>query len=300
MYLPSNIATCSQGPLPAGYNAGAAAAGNLLTGLIDRAQSAFDAAVDRLDLGPNGMPWGSGPMGATEFGLGTPPLNITWPGINGPGAGYNPNPAGGTGAVTYNGQGGSNPRVVDYPHCSPVSLAAQFSPPQRTDDCVTGAVNGYVYSPIPIAAPPTPLPPAPPIPHPPPIAVTIPNPRTPPVLTGDVCVDLQSGALLQSNVPMEKVYACSQAGYVGVGPSGLPIVREDLGLNGLGGYGGLGSCGDPNVCAGNPHATPSPADRARAGNNMPGWAWAALLAAGIYAVTQNGNGNGNTNRKGKR
>jgi hypothetical protein len=315
MYLPSNLSTCEQGPLPASYNPFAGRDYDLLTGAAQRAQGAFDALVNRFDLGPNGMPWGSGRLGHINFGLArTAPLDITWPGVSGPGAGWNPNPPADLGPA-------SNPRVVDFPFCSPIAYAQEFVPPAPVEECVTGNVGGVVYGP---AAGTTPQTTPPPLHILPPAIYTTPNPRNVVQPTGNLCADLQSGAVLQSDADPMAVYECSKAGWVGVGPSSLDVINAAqaqaqtgvqngesadtdgtaVGVSGLGGGLGLGCCGScssggagkgaaggksPGPCAGNArvNATRSPADIARNGNGGAGWVWfAALTAAAVYVVTQ--------------
>jgi len=138
--------------MPASFGEREAAQNLEISGWVTGAQSAFNAAVARLDLGPNGLPWGTLPQ---DTGLGIPPLNITWPGA-GPNAGANGAPFA-PGSVNTPAAGGSvaSPRVVDYPHCTPITTAARRSNLVEAEGCAPGVVSGNFVSTFNSAAYPT-------------------------------------------------------------------------------------------------------------------------------------------------
>lgn len=282
MYVTSGQ-PCSSGPLPNGFGDATRAAQLNLTQLINAAQGAFDLSVYRPDLNPAGMPWGTpapsigdwlGNLG--DFAAGALSVAIPLPGkLDGTTNGV-PIPGG-------NGNGSpSNPRVIEFPYCTPQTTAQRYTTPQRHDAC--GGTDGLVITSKPQAPPPTlqvtpPPAPAPVVPY------SAPPVRRP---SGDLCADLRDGFILQSQVPMDAVYDCSTKGYVGVAPSPLDLVQMQTGM---GGY-GMGSCNNPDVCAGNPLVSESPADRARrGGDGMPLW-MLVVVGVGLYAATK-----GNTKTK---
>jgi hypothetical protein len=97
-------------------------------------------------------------------------------------------------------------------------------------------------------------------------------PCSAPPRTGNLCADLKSGAVLASTVTAPTLYACSQAGYAGVGPTVCPV-------------GGMGEWSAsiaqpgavPSECiTGSPAQTSGPA-------GFPWWLW-ALAGIAVVAV----------------
>jgi len=268
--------------LPADFGVGPWATQLDLTAAIRGAQGAFDLSVLRPDLDGFGLPWGSGQqagpggIGGGQAAQGGGFANARnartawdglWDNVFGGGNGG----GGGGGGGSANSRGVSVPvRVVDYPSCTPLTIAARTQAPTQSAQCYTLKVGTLATAPqdilTPIAGPASN-----------PATVIAPaNPRPRPQPTGDVCTDLKNGTLLQSNVPIEAVYACSAAG----------VQNWGVGISGLS---GLGECGDAGtMCAGNPPLGVgiSPADRARGeGNGVPWWTW-LTAAAGVWALSQ--------------
>lgn len=290
MYVALNASTCVAPPLPSDFGDAARAEQLALTQQITAAQGAFDLSVYRPDLGPNGWPWGEGPDPCKPITLaptwlermfgGAVSVMAPLPGkVDSQGCGY---PHDGIGGGMGPNGSPSNPRVVDFPTCTPLSVAARVVSPQISDDCYSVRTGDIATTPQYAAYP---LPEA----ENPAVIVAPANPPARPMPTGDVCADLKNGTLLQSNVPVEQVYQCSVAGYVGVAPSPLDTIQAELGLA------GLGACGDAGtVCAGNPQVNnppgwgPSPAARAR-GNGGNGPLLALLIGGAILYYGTKGN-----------
>lgn len=138
--------------MPASFGEREAAQNLEISGWVSGAQSAFNAALARVDLGPNGLPWGTTP---DQSALGRPPLNITWPGA-GPNPGANGAPfAPGSVNTPAGGMSVTNPRVVDFPHCSPITTAARREALVEAEGCGNGTVSGNFVSTFNSAAYPT-------------------------------------------------------------------------------------------------------------------------------------------------
>jgi hypothetical protein len=97
-------------------------------------------------------------------------------------------------------------------------------------------------------------------------------PCSPPPRTGNLCADLRSGAVLASTVPASTLYACSQAGYAGVGPSLCPVRGMGEWSASIAQPGAV-----PSECiTGSPAQTSGPA-------GFPWWLW-ALAGIAVVAV----------------
>lgn len=111
----------------------------------------------------------------------------------------------------------------------------------------------------------------PPAPGPVPVAPVAPVAPAPapgrPAPTGRICDDLRAGAVLQSQVSTEQLWACAQAGYQGAGPSGLDVTAAGAG-------GRLPYLGTPD---------PSPAPAGGMGAAPDNTALELLFAAGALA-----------------
>lgn len=339
MYVPLNQSTCTQPPLPANFADAARAEQARLTSAITAAQGAVSLGTFRPDLGPDGQPWNPCNLGLTPpikpqsvdprggnndpqwlallkqggvyHGIAQPNGCLAGPPTMTPGGGLLPGGGfdyrdGGTGGGIPIGPGGTpnNPRVVQFPFCTPLSSAARYQPPTGNDGCYGNNTGlefpvSFEFAQHPQLSPPSIPTPVPTNSHQP-IAAP-----APPVPSGDVCTDLRNGVVLQSQVPMETVYDCSVRGYVGVMPSPIEVTRAAL--SGLGDLRarmgvGIGACADGvcessvggpcTSCAGNDPATlppgwsESPAERYRRGGDDIPWGKIALIAGAAFVLTR--------------
>ena len=97
-------------------------------------------------------------------------------------------------------------------------------------------------------------------------------PCSAPPRTGNLCADLKSGAVLASSVTAPTLYACSQAGYAGVGPTICPV----------------GGMGEWSASIAQPGAVPSECVSGAAAQKsgpagFPWWLW-ALAGVAVVAV----------------
>jgi hypothetical protein len=146
VYVPLSQVDCKQAPLPADSGAIFEREAAALTQSIRAAQNAFTLATQRPDLAPNGFPWGSVnpagvPGGTPSAGDSTSPLAApNW---------YDA-PAYAVGAVDALGKPipspQSNPRVVEFPHCSPITTAQRRADLVVAQGCDDGTVNGNFIS----------------------------------------------------------------------------------------------------------------------------------------------------------
>ena len=152
MYVPQTEQTCRQAPWDANNGAAARQSAWDLTQAIGAAQGVFDLSVRRPDLDYGGWPvsmpdFDAVANGVEDFVGGAAAVYVPIPGkYEGGGGGVpNANPA----------TSRSNPRVVKFPYCSPITTAQRRVPLVPAEGCAPGTISGNFVSTVNSAAYPT-------------------------------------------------------------------------------------------------------------------------------------------------